>query len=588
MGLFKGLFKHHDNQSREDIGNPPVQSPILQPISKPTESEPEQLDQAVLAVIQEADTSKDKKPEKRKKAKSVVKQPYVFPPIDLLNSSSDSDSENADKEVQFNADKLSETLSLFGVKASIVDIIRGPSVTRYEIRPAPGVKVSKITGLEKEIALSLAAKGLRIIAPIPGKAAIGIDVPNKVTSIVTFKELIESDEFQSSESTLNCVLGKSISGEVICTNLSEMPHLLIAGTTGSGKSVCINSLLMSILFKANPDEVKLLLIDPKSVEFSKYNVIPHLLVPVVTDVKKATGALNWAVSEMHSRYRVFSEYVCRDIETYNQLIDKNLKYIEGQKLLPTYDPDADEQPCLEIDGLKVPTEHMCRIVIAIDELSELMLSSPKEVEVSIHRIAQMARAAGIHLVVATQHPTSDIITGTIKANIPSRIALKVGSHFNSQTILGVSGAEKLSGHGDMLYSPVGAFNPIRVQGCFVQDDEIERVTEYIKKSNQVEYNAEIEEKVRRIAGEDQISGRPSSTSTSEPPDTMMEEAIKIVVEAGQASTSLLQRRLKVGYARAGRMIDDMEQMGIVGPHKGDKPRDVLITYNEWIDNYSNR
>ena len=526
---------------------------------------------------------------KREEKKAADKPKYVFPPTKLLDPAMDTEGASAYNEMQNNATKLIETLKSFGVNASITNICRGPSVTRYELQPAAGVKISKITNLSDDIALNLAANGVRIEAPIPGKAAVGIEVPNKVTSMVTLRELIETEEFQKSKSKLNCVLGRDISGEIVCTDLSKMPHLLIAGTTGSGKSVCVNALLMSILFKASPDEVKLLLIDPKMVEFSKYKGIPHLLVPVVSDAKKAAGALNWAVSEMLSRYRIFSEYDCKGVDSYNQLIDKNLKYIEEQKQKPDYDPEAEEQPCLEVEGLKVPTEHMCRIVIAIDELADLMMAAPAEVEEAICRLAQMARAAGMHLIIATQRPSVNVITGVIKANIPSRIALKVSSQIDSRTILDAGGAEKLIGRGDMLYSPVGAPKPIRVQCCFAKDEEIERVTGFIKKSHQAEYNAEIEDKIRKIAAED-LNGKgggkdSGSAASSNAPDTdsMMEEAIKVVIEAGQASTSLLQRRLKVGYARAGRMIDDMEQMGIVGPHQGSKPRDVLMTYNEWLE-----
>ena len=512
---------------------------------------------------------------------------YVYPSTKLLDPPMDTEGSSAYQEMQNNATKLVETLSSFGVKANIVNICRGPSVTRYELQPAPGVKISKITNLADDIALNLAATAVRIEAPIPGKAAVGIEIPNKVTSTVTLRELIETDDFKNSKSRLNCVLGRDISGEIIMTDLAKMPHLLIAGTTGSGKSVCVNALLMSILFKATPDEVKLLLVDPKMVEFSKYKGIPHLLVPVVSDAKKAAGALNWAVSEMLQRYRIFSEYDCKGIDSFNELVDKNLAYIEEEKKKPDYDPEAEVQPCMEIDGLKVPTEHMCRIVIAIDELADLMMAAPSEVEESICRLAQMARAAGMHLILATQRPTVNVITGLIKANIPSRIALKVSSQIDSRTILDTGGAEKLIGRGDLLYAPVGVPKPIRVQCCFTRDDEIDRVTDFLKKSHTAEYNKEIEDKIRRIAAEELNGGKgkDSGISPGNAPevDSMMEEAIRFVIESGQASTSMLQRRLKVGYARAGRMIDDMEQMGIVGPHQGSKPREVLMTMNEWLE-----
>lgn len=547
-------------------------------------------DPETVAVDLEAETlrmDEEVKKEEKEKEKKSDKYTYTYPPTRLLDPAIDTEGLSAYNEMQNNATKLIETLKSFGVNASIINISRGPSVTRYELQPAAGVKISKITNLSDDIALNLAANGVRIEAPIPGKAAVGIEVPNKVTSTVTLRELIETDDFRNHKSKLNCVLGRDITGEIICTDLSAMPHLLIAGTTGSGKSVCVNALLMSILFKASPDEVKLLLIDPKMVEFSKYKGIPHLLVPVVSDAKKAAGALNWAVSEMLSRYRIFAEYDCKGIDTYNELIDKNLAYIAEQKALPDYDPEAEDQPCLEVEGLKVPTEHMSRIVIAIDELADLMMAAPAEVEEAICRLAQMARAAGMHLIIATQRPSVNVITGVIKANIPSRIALKVSSQVDSRTILDNGGAEKLIGRGDMLYAPVGAPKPIRVQCCFARDEEIERVTAFIKKSHQAEYNQEIEEKIRKIASEE-LNGKGNKETASAAagaPDTdnMMEEAIKVVIEAGQASTSLLQRRLKVGYARAGRMIDDMEQMGIVGPHQGSKPRDVLMTYNDWLE-----
>ncbi|MBQ4129630.1 MAG: DNA translocase FtsK 4TM domain-containing protein [Ruminococcus sp.] len=517
--------------------------------------------------------SKSKEKEKKKQ--------YTLPPVQLLNPGEESDDPAAMMELQNNATKLVETLNSFGVKANITNICRGPSVTRYELQPAAGVKISKITNLADDIALNLAAKGVRIEAPIPGKAAIGIEVPNKFTNIVTLRELIDSNEFRNSKSKLSCVLGRDITGEIVITDLAKMPHLLIAGTTGSGKSVCVNALLMSILFKATPEEVKILLIDPKMVEFSKYKGIPHLLVPVVSDAKKAAGALNWAVSEMLNRYKLFSEFDCKDIGSYNRLVERNLEYIAQNST-----GNEEEDVCMMVGGLPVAKEKLPQIVIAIDELADLMMAAPSEVEDAICRLAQMARAAGMHLILATQRPTVNVITGLIKGNIPSRIALKVASNIDSRTILDASGAEKLIGRGDMLYSPVGASQAVRVQGCFSEDEEIERVTSYIKKSHDAQYNTEVEERIRRIAAEELGKGAkdaPSASNDTPDVDSLMEEAIKVVVEAGQASTSLLQRRLKVGYARAGRMIDDMEQMGIVGPHQGSKARDVLLTYNEWLE-----
>ena len=503
---------------------------------------------------------------------------YNFPSVRLLRQRFDSDDGGAMRELQGNATKLIDTLKSFGVAASITNICRGPSVTRYELKPAAGVKINKITNLADDIALNLAADKVRIEAPIPGKAAVGIEVPNKYTSVVTMRELIDSDEFKNASSKLSCVLGKDISGEIVFTDLAKMPHLLIAGTTGSGKSVCVNSILMSILFKATPDQVKFVLIDPKMVEFSKYKGIPHLLVPVVSDAKKAAGALNWAVTEMLQRYRLFSEYDCKDIHSYNRLIDANLKFIEENST-------DEEEVCMEVSGLPVPKERLPQIVIAIDELADLMMAAPKEVEDAICRLAQMARAAGMHLVIATQRPSVNVITGVIKANIPSRIALKVSSQVDSRTILDFGGAENLIGRGDMLFAPVGVSKPIRVQGCFATDEEIEGVTNFIKNQNKAQYNEDIEEQIRRITAED-LDAKNKGGNDDDGDitvDAKMEEAIKCVIDAGQASTSLLQRRLKVGYARAGRMIDDMEQMGIVGPHQGAKPRDVLITYQDWLE-----
>ncbi len=509
---------------------------------------------------------------------------YTYPPVQLLKPSSDSNDDQAMRELQGNAQKLLETLESFGVKVTISNICRGPSVTRYELKPAPGVKINKITNLADDIALSLAADGVRIEAPIPGKAAVGIEVPNKFVSMVTMRELIDSPEFQTASSKLTCVLGKDISGNIVTADLAKMPHLLIAGTTGSGKSVCVNSLLMSILFRATPDEVKLLLVDPKMVEFSKYKGLPHLLIPVVSDAKKAAGALNWAVTEMMQRYKLFSEYDCKDILSFNSLVESNLRYIEENQNAESEGEEA-EPVCMEVNGLPVPKEKLPRIVIAIDELADLMMVAAKEVEDAICRLAQMARAAGMHLVLATQRPTVNVITGLIKANIPSRIALKVSTGQDSRIILDCGGAESLIGRGDMLFSPVGASKPIRVQGCYASDEEIEGVTGYIKKNHQAQYNEEIEETIRRIAAEEMDKkGKDSDDADGDIElDDKMEEAIKYVIEAGQASTSMLQRRLRVGYARAGRMIDDMEKMGIVGPYQGAKPREVMITYQQWLE-----
>lgn len=564
-------FDEKNNKSNEDIAKADEEN-IHNAESNNSEenSFEEELENASYSPVEFRE--KEEKPE------------YHFPPVQLLSLSKNNNDRNASEEMHNNAKKLIDTLDSFNVKASIVNICRGPSVTRYELSPAPGVKISKITNLSDDIALNLAANGVRIEAPIPGKAAVGIEVPNKVVSMVTMRELIDSDEFRRGKSKLTCVLGKDISGEIVVTDLSKLTHLLIAGTTGSGKSVCVNSILMSILYKATPDEVKLLLVDPKMVEFTKYRSIPHLLIPVVTDAKKAAGALGWAVSEMEQRYKILSEYYCKNIDAYNELIEENLKYMAENPPVENEDGEL-VQPVLERNGLPVPKEKMPRIVIAIDELADLMMAAPSEVEEYIARLAQKARAAGMHLLVATQRPTVNVITGLIKANIPSRIALKVSSNIDSRTILDFSGAEKLIGRGDMLFLPVGAPKPMRVQGCYASDEEIEGVTNYIKKSSSAQYNAEIEEKIKRIAAEEITQGKKGDDRGGDDIeiDSKMEDAIKCVIEAGQASTSLLQRRLKVGYARAGRMIDDMEQMGVVGPHQGSKPRDVLMTYNEWLE-----
>ncbi len=570
MDIISRASKSLDNQT-ENVYDATEPEPVQVQKQNEEKSFEEELEEASYSPVEIRE--KEEKPE------------YNFPPVQLLRLSQNNNDQNAMAEMQNNATKLIETLNSFNVKASIVDICRGPSVTRYELSPAPGVKISKITNLSDDIALNLAADGVRIEAPIPGKAAVGIEVPNKIVSMVTMRELIDSDEFRRGKSKLTCVLGKDISGNIVVSDLSKLTHLLVAGTTGSGKSVCVNSILMSILFKATPDEVKLLLVDPKMVEFTKYRGIPHLLIPVVTDAKKAAGALGWAVSEMDQRYKILSEYSCKNIDVYNELVDENLAYIAKN---PPVENEEGElvQPVLERGGLPVPKEKMPRIVIAIDELADLMMAAPSEVEEYIARLAQKARAAGMHLLVATQRPTVNVITGLIKANIPSRIALKVSSNIDSRTILDVGGAEKLIGRGDMLFMAVGSPKPMRVQGCYASDEEIEGVTDYIKKSSSAQYNAEIEEKIKRIAAEEIAQNKKGGDDRGGDDieiDSKMDDAIKCVIEAGQASTSLIQRRLKVGYARAGRMIDDMEKMGVVGPHQGSKPRDVLMTYNEWLE-----
>lgn len=484
---------------------------------------------------------------------------YHFPPVSMLETTKATDENEIAHELQTNGRMLVETLKSFGVQTKILDISRGPAVTRYELQPAAGVKISKITNLADDIAMNLAASGVRIEAPIPGKAAVGIEVPNKKVSVVRMRELIESNTFATSKSRLTVVLGRDIAGEIATADLAKMPHLLIAGSTGSGKSVCINSLIVSLLYKSTPDEVRFLMIDPKVVELGIYNGIPQLLVPVVTDPRKAAGALSWAVTEMLKRYKIFAENNVRDLAAYNRLASS----------------------CGYQDEQGQPMQHMPQIVIIIDELADLMMAAPNEVEDSICRLAQMARAAGMHLVIATQRPSVDVITGIIKANIPSRIAFAVSSQVDSRTILDMGGAEKLLGRGDMLFSPVGSPKPIRIQGCFVSDSEIESIVNFIKKSQEPGYDASIAEEIEKNAVAEK--GSSSADASDSDQDPMMPEAIKCVVEAGQASTSLLQRRLRLGYARAGRLIDEMEQMGVVGPHEGSKPRQVLITYQQWLE-----
>ena len=487
---------------------------------------------------------------------------YDFPSIDFLNIPLRPEQGDITNELNTNGRLLIDTLASFNVKAKIVDISRGPAITRYEIQPASGVKVSKITTLSDDIALNLAALGVRIEAPIPGKSAVGVEIPNKVVSTVGVREVIDSNEFIKSKSPLTVALGKDISGKCIVTDLAKMPHLLIAGSTGAGKSVCVNSFIISLLYKSSPDEVKLLMIDPKVVELGVYNGIPHLLVPVVTDPRKSAGALNWAVNEMLSRYKIFAEIGVRDISSYNSFIEKN-------------------DDILDKNGEK--RNKMANIVIIIDELSDLMMAAPHEIEDYVCRLTQMARAAGMHLVIATQRPSVDVITGVIKANVPSRIALAVSSQIDSRTILDMGGAEKLLGRGDMLFSPVGSIKPIRVQGCFVTDEEIERVVNFVKdKSDVVEYDESIISGIEKGAAEG-LDALDIPKDNSDDMDPMLEDAIKCVIELGQASTSLLQRRLRVGYARAGRLVDDMEKMGIVGPHEGSKPRVVLMSYKEALE-----
>lgn len=476
---------------------------------------------------------------------------YHLPELSLLKKGyNSSNSREIQKELNTNKEKLQKTLSDFHVGVDIKAPQRGPTVTRYEVQPHAGVKVSKITALADDIALSLAAQSVRIEAPIPGKSAIGIEVPNAAKDVVMLRDILESSAFQQTQSRLAFAVGRNIAGEAIIGDIAKMPHVIIAGATGSGKSVCTNSIIMSILFHATPDEVRLILIDPKIVEFRVYENIPHLLIPVVTDPKKAAGALNWAVQEMERRYQTFADNGVRDLGDYNRKIKQQQE-----------------------DATPLP-----QIVIAIDELADLMMTASKEVEDAICRLAQKARAAGMHLIIATQRPTTDIITGLIKANIPSRIALSVMSQVDSRTILDTSGAEKLLGHGDMLYLPNGMPKPIRVQGCFVSTEEIEKTVAFIKQQAHTDYDAQVLEGIEQNIPV--IKGERNSTDPSNQ-DPLLEKAIAVVVDAGQASTSSLQRFLNLGYARAARIMDELEKMGVIGPYNGAKPRKVLMTKQQW-------
>ena len=501
--------------------------------------------------------------EKGEVAASIDKAPevkkYKFPPYDLLKPTSSGDAKAVSDEMDTTAAHLVETLKTFGVETRIVDITRGPTVTRYELQPKAGVKISKITGLADDIALNLAASGVRIEAPIPNKAAVGIEVPNKTTSIVGIRELIESTAFTASKSKLSVAMGRDIGGNPVVGDISKMPHGLIAGATGSGKSVCINSIIMSILYKATPEEVKLLMIDPKVVELGVYNGIPHLLIPVVTDPRKAAGALGWAVEEMEKRYKMFADRGVRDIEGYNRFVEKLID-----------EPDVKKMP---------------HVVIIIDELADLMMTAPKEVEDSINRIAAKARAAGMHLLIATQRPSVNVVTGVIKANVPTRIAFAVSSLVDSRTILDAGGAEKLLGRGDMLFSPMGSSKPRRLQGCYVSDEEVEDVVAFVKSGNTADYDDEIMSEIERQATADKSKklGITDEEEENSGDDPMLDEAIKVVVEIGMASTSLLQRKLKLGYARAARIIDMMEERGVGGPYEGSKPRKVLITKDQLME-----
>ena len=507
----------------------------------------------------EANLFKEEQETKEEKVKQVLQlehtitvedEHYEFPPIQLLGEGDKKSVKGGKKAVADTATKLQKTLYSFGVSAKVENVSVGPAITRYELKPAEGVRVSKIANLADDIALSLAAETIRIEAPIPGKQAVGIEVPNKENEIVPLRDIIDSDSFKNHKSKLAFALGKDVAGEEVVADIAKMPHVLIAGATGSGKSVCINTLITSIIYKAKPSEVKLVMVDPKVVELSVYNGIPHLLIPVVTDPKKAAGALAWAVQEMVNRYSLFASKNVRDIKGYNQALEE-----EGE-------------------GQKLP-----QIVIIIDELSDLMMVSPKDVEDAICRLAQMARAAGMHLVIATQRPSVDVITGIIKANIPSRISFAVSSQVDSRTILDMAGAEKLLGKGDMLFYPSGAPKPTRIQGAFISDKEVEKIVDFVKNNGEASYNDEILKQIENANSTDkEIDAQGDEDDTTDP---LLMEAIDVVVETGQASTSFIQRRFKVGYARAGRIIDQMEERGVISGFQGSKPREVLMSKERW-------
>ena len=511
---------------------------------KPTKVTPKEPESAAEAITKEIENAQvNNKPE------------YAFPPIDLLKLPSGGAADGT-MEMRENTRRLNETLASFKIEAHIINVTRGPSVTRYEVELEKGVRLNKLTTAADDIALSLGATGVRIAA-VPGKiSVVGIEVPNRAVTMVSLREVIDSQEFDKAKSKSSFAVGKDIGGNCIVGNIAKLPHMLIAGTTGSGKSVCMNSIIISLLYKASPEEVKLIMVDPKMVELGIYNGIPHLLIPVVTDPKKAAGSLQWAVAEMMRRYKSMSDAGVRDLESYNSMIESQ-----------------------QMEGTKIP-----QVVVIIDELADLMLVAAKEVEESICRIAQMGRAAGIHLVIATQRPSADVITGLMKANIPSRIAFSVASAMESRIILDTQGAEKLVGRGDMLYAPIGNGKPRRVQGCFVSDPEVEAVASYVKANFNTNYDQEVMEEIERKAlqtGNKPAAADPEPNAGELDGDEMLPAAVEVILETGQASVSMLQRRLKLGYARAARIVDEMEEKGIVGPFQGSKPRDILVTKEQW-------
>ena len=528
-----------DNPFNIEVFDEEKQGITNEPVFEEKNRKKEKLDNSVKEVVNkeiEESLTDEKKEEKE----------YVHPSVELLNINSKTKLKSEDKkELIENAGKLEGILNDFGVDAKVIQVTKGPSVTRFEIQPSPGVKVSKIVNLQDDIALGLAASGVRMEAPIPGKAAIGIEVPNSKQTAVFLREVLDSKEFTTTKKKLAFALGKDIAGKCVVGDLATMPHMLIAGATGSGKSVCINTLIVSLLYKYSPKEVRLLMVDPKVVELSVYNGIPHLLIPVVTDPKKAAAALNWAVNEMNKRYKLFADASVRNIESYNSLFDKGL--IE---------------------------EKLPYTVIIVDELADLMMACPNDVEDYICRLAQMARAAGMHLIIATQRPSVDVITGVIKANIPSRISFAVSSGIDSRTILDQTGAEKLLGRGDMLYCPIGENKPIRVQGAFISEEEVEKVVSFIKDEEEIDYEESI---IAHIESESKDTGKVSDGNDG---DELINEAIKVVVEYNQASTSFLQRKLRVGFNRASRIMDELEERGIISERDGSRPRQVLVSKEE--------
>ena len=514
--------------------------------------EPDYIENNLFKQEEEKKEEKVKEVLQLEHALVVEDEHYEYPPVELLSKGNKKAIKGGAKALTDVATKLQKTLYSFGVQAKVENVSVGPAITRYELKPAEGVRVSKIANLADDIALNLAAETIRIEAPIPGKQAVGIEVPNSEKETVHLREVIESDDFQDSKSKLSVALGKDVAGSMAIADIAKMPHALIAGATGSGKSVCINTIITSIIYKAKPSEVKFVMVDPKVVELSVYNGIPHLLIPVVTDPKKAAGALAWAVQEMDNRYNLFAQKGVRDLKGYNALAEKE----ENIGKLP-------------------------QIIIIIDELADLMMVAAKEVEDSICRLAQKARAAGMHLIIATQRPSVDVITGIIKANIPSRIAFAVSSQVDSRTILDQIGAEKLLGKGDMLFYPSGAPKPTRIQGAFVSDDEVEKIVSFVKSNGEAKYNEDILESIENNNKTDKELAE--EAELDDDTDPFLNEAIEVVVETGQASTSFIQRRFKVGYARAGRIIDQMEERGIISGYQGSKPRQVLMTKERWAE-----